>query len=162
MLFILNAHVCTTHRLRSSHCCIYSLVLIFQSLTLWILLVYAQRYTLKGLLMYKGWMFDSREWVLLHLNMVYIAPHHTCTHTCMHTHAHTHTHIHKHTMYCTWLVFALYLIAYSYQDWLHQDQAVGAGSEVDFWSISSYVVQLSAFHSQTASSLFGWYLQEGS
>eukprot|EP00731_Ephydatia_muelleri_P029750 Em0021g273a len=45
----------------SSHCCIYSLVLIFQSLTLWILLAYAQRYTLKGLLTYKGWMFDARE-----------------------------------------------------------------------------------------------------
>ena len=35
-------------------------LLLVQSLFLWLLLTYIQQYTLKGLLMYKGWMFDPR------------------------------------------------------------------------------------------------------
>ena len=38
-------------------------VLLLQSVFFWFLLSYVQQYTLKGLLMYKGWMFDPRGWV---------------------------------------------------------------------------------------------------
>lgn len=47
--------------LESSHWYIYGLALVVQSLVLWVLFSYVKRYALKGLLMYKGWMFDVRE-----------------------------------------------------------------------------------------------------
>jgi len=61
-VYTCNVHVC----MYTPHCCppcspavAWSLV-VGEGVLIWILLSYAQRYTLKALLSYQGWMFDAR------------------------------------------------------------------------------------------------------